>query len=169
MLIALIISISGFSQTTEVTIGTGTSTNEHSPFNTFVSNNFSQHIYTAAEVGHSGTITRLSYNNTSSYICSRTISVYMAENSKASFSSASDILPLSNFTLVYNGSVTFNGWSQINLTTSFAYQDTANLIIAIVDNTSNYEEQSIEFASSTTTNTSNLYWFNDNETFDVNN
>ena len=68
----------------------------------------------------------------------RDIDIYLAETSQSTLSSATAI-PLSNLTLVYSGEYTFvQGANTIVFDSSFAYNGTSNIVLAVDDNTGDY-------------------------------
>lgn len=86
LLMALIMAISGFTQTNvNVPIGTGTATSTYVPTYIYYNYSLTEAIYDADEITISGDITSLSYYSLGSQ--SRTVAVYMAEYDQSSFSS----------------------------------------------------------------------------------
>ncbi|MCQ2327480.1 MAG: fibronectin type III domain-containing protein, partial [Bacteroidales bacterium] len=146
LLMAMIISLSGFSQNI-VTVGTGTSTNNYVPVYAYYNYSVSQSIYLQSEIDASGTITSLGYY-VSSNPYTRSIKIYMAETDQESFTSTSDLVPEENFTLVYEGTVAFaSGWTTISLSNPFPYTGEGNLAIAVCDVTGEYDSPATSFAA----------------------
>jgi hypothetical protein len=85
----------------------------------------------------------------------------MMETPTTSFSSTSDYLPISGFTQVFTGSVTFtsSGATSIPLSTSFPYSHTGNLVIAVYDYTADYST-AMSFSATTLSN-SCVYFYQD--------
>ncbi|MDO5759395.1 MAG: fibronectin type III domain-containing protein [Bacteroidota bacterium] len=141
MLMALLMSVSTWSQT-EVTIGSNNySENQDVPHNLFYLYGASQTIYLSSEITSTGYISAISFRNTDATVSTtRSIKVYMATTSLSSFASRQDALPANDFTLVYDGtwSVVGGQWSQITLDTPFQYEGTNNLVIGIEDYTNSY-------------------------------
>ncbi len=136
-LIAILISVSGYSQVT-VTIGgeTPTSTTQYVPMYTYFNNSYSQCLYLADEIGKMGTINSLSYYLSSHSESSSgkvvSVKIYMALTDQTSLT-YTNYLSADNFTLVYDGDFNFGsdtGWKTLNLTTPFELTD-ANLVIAV--------------------------------------
>ena len=131
-------------QTGDVTIGSGTSTNKYLPTYAYYKYSLTEQIYTASEIGGSGTITAVSFKVSNSKSTTRTVDLYLKHTSKSAFSSNTGWETLSSSDKVYSGSVTFNasGWTTVTLSTPFVYNGTSNLIIGMDDNTGSYVSSS---------------------------
>ena len=131
-------------QTGDVTIGSGTSTNAYLPTYAYYKYSLTEQIYTASEIGGSGTITAVSFKVSNSKSTTRTVDLYLKHTTKSAFSSNTGWETLSSSDKVYSGSVTFNssGWTTITLSTPFVYNGTSNLIIGMDDNTGSYVSSS---------------------------
>ena len=131
-------------QTGDVTIGSGTSTNNYLPTYAYYKYSLTEQIYTASEIGGSGTITAVSFKVSNSKSTTRTVDLYLKHTTKSAFSSNTGWENLSSSDKVYSGSVTFNasGWTTITLSTPFVYNGTSNLIIGMDDNTGSYVSSS---------------------------
>ena len=158
MLMAMILSISGWSQET-VTIGTGTETQRYVPLYAYYENSAAQTIYLADEVGMSGVITSISYYATGNS-ATRNVVIYMGETTLSSFTSVDDAL--TNLTEVYSGSVTFSasGWTTITFETPFAYTGTNNLVVGVRDITGSWTSAYPQWQSTTGTGRS-IYSYQD--------
>ncbi|MBR5725400.1 MAG: choice-of-anchor J domain-containing protein, partial [Muribaculaceae bacterium] len=122
----------------EVTIGSGTTTSSDLPTNVWYSNTTSQQIYTAAEIGESGTITAISFNyNGNATSGERTIDIYMSHTTSSTITTW---VTESSSHLVYSGTKTFtdSGWYTFTLDTPFAYNGTNNILITVNDHTGSY-------------------------------
>ena len=122
-------------QNTTIQIGAGNDTIENLPTNTFNTNSISQQIYTAAEIGQSGTIYSIAFYNISPNV-TRNMDVYLAHTTKTAFSSDNDWSAVTAGDLVFSGYVTFmqNQWSMVEFTAPFAYNGTDNLLVVVDDN-----------------------------------
>ena len=130
-----------------VEIGTGTGTTYYGPFNSLWGYSFVEQIYTAEEIDMPGTITSISFNNSSSGQTNN-ITVYMKLVNRTSFSSSSDYETVTAADIVYTGSHNFsNGWSTITLDTPFEYDGASNLMIAVHEYTSGYSTQYFYYTS----------------------
>ena len=128
----------------DVTIGSGSSTNAYIPTYAYYKYSLTEQIYTAAEIGQSGTITAISFKVSNAKSTTRTLAIYMKHTTKTAFTSKKGWESVSSSNLVYSGSVTFNasGWTTITLTTPFTYNGTNNLLLAVDDNTGSYVSSS---------------------------
>ena len=128
----------------DVTIGSGSSTNAYIPTYAYYKYSLTEQIFTAAEIGQSGTITAISFKVSNSKSTTRTLAVYMKHTTKTAFTSKKGWESVSSSNLVYSGSVTFNasGWTTITLSTPFVYNGTNNLLLAVDDNTGSYVSSS---------------------------
>jgi len=122
-----------------VTIGSGTLTDQSLP--TYAAYNYSitQQIYTASEIGQSGTIQKLAFFNNGAEQ-TRTFDLYLLSTDKQVFSSTNDWEYVNSSTIAFSGSVTFlaGDWTEIDLTAPFEYDGQSNLIVVFDDNTGTY-------------------------------
>ncbi len=137
----------------DVTIGSGNSTNSNVPTNISSSTfspkyySISQQIYTAAELGDAGTITKIAFKVSSSNTATRNIDVYLSHTAKDAFLSKSDWVQQNTVNRVYSGNVTFvsSGWTTITLDTPFEYNGTSNLLLTVDDNTGSSASATLSF------------------------
>jgi len=153
------------STSTTVTIGTGTDTNEELPIEPYYGYSYSQVIYTAAEIGVSGTINSVTYSANSATTLSNSgeWDVYMGTTSASSFSSNADWLQGSDLTQVFSGTVTPDGSGNVLVTldTGFDYVAGDNLVIAVDENASGYDASSHDFYTTATSETRGLTYYSD--------
>ena len=125
-------------QSSTVTVGVGTTSYNLMPVNTSYNYGLTEQIYTAAEIGQSGTIYSLAFYNSSESV-TRNIDIYMVNTDKSSFSDGYDWVAVSSSDLVFSGEVDLvnDMWSTIELTQPFYYSGSGNLLIAVNDNTGN--------------------------------
>ncbi len=98
----------------------------------------SQQIYTTTQLGSDPfNIMSIGFRNNNSTIVKRQVDIYMMETDKSSFSSTSDWVAVSADNLVFSGEVTFAaaGWNTIDLTSSFAYTGSKNVLLVVNDKT----------------------------------
>ncbi len=155
--------------TTGITItnASSASTSYLLPLNNFYNYTYSQQIYTANEINPNHTptvITALAFNygysdqNTSK----DDVRIYLAHRSSSSFSSTTDWTPISEATLVYEGSfVCSQGWNTFEFSNDFAYNGSDNLVVIIDDNSGGYDGTAYVFNSHTASGTTSLYYYND--------
>lgn len=125
---------------TTVQIGSGAATSPILPVSTCWNFTYSQQIYTAAQVGVSGAITKLRFLYVSGpNTNSRNWTVLLGQTTQNEFVSNSDWVPFANLTQVFNGSVTFpaeGNWLEITLDQPYNYSTTSNLVVAVDENSS---------------------------------
>ena len=140
-----------------VTIGSGTSTFYYLPTHTNYKYSYSQQIYTAAEVGEPGTITSVSFKGGTAR--TRTLDIYMVNTDKASFSSTSDFIAVSEADRVFSGSVSFvaNDWTEIEVDFDYTGE---NLAIIVDDNTGS-DPGSTSWSSFTVSSNQSVYYYQD--------
>ena len=128
--------------TGDVTIGSGTATNngQYLPTYTYYNYSLTQQIYTVAEVGEAGTITAIAFQVGNSKAATRDLDIYMIPTAKDAFTSTTGWEVMSSVFKVYSGSVSFNasGWTTITLDTPYEYDGVKNLCVGVVDNTGSY-------------------------------
>jgi hypothetical protein len=120
----------------EVPVGSGNSTNANLPSSTVSQFSLSEQIYTAEELGRSGTITAIAFRNTANP-ASRSFDIYLKHTSKATFGNNHDWESISASNKVFSGQVEYleSGWFTIFLDTPFEYNGTSNLLVCVDDNT----------------------------------
>ena len=133
-----------FLRADEVTIGdpTSTTTNNYVPGYSLYNYALSQQIYTADEIGMSGTINDVTLwlKNSSSY--ARNYNIYMKEVSESTFADGNAWVSMTSADMVATG-VLNNGISDpvattFTLTTPFNYSGTGNLVICFQDVTGSW-------------------------------
>ena len=107
---------------------------------------YSQQIYTADEIGTSGTINAVTMwlvHTGSEALPTFNIDIYMKEVDKETFSGSNDWVSVSATDKVYSGSVKVTNTSAqaftFTLATPFAYSGQGNLLIVFDDNTGSYK------------------------------
>lgn len=87
-------------------------------------------IYPQTAIGASKTISKIAFQCINGPKTCANQKIYMANNPASVFGAATYDNPTSlGYTLVYDGAVNFNGWTEILLSTPFAYNGTDNLVI----------------------------------------
>lgn len=173
-LLVLLMTVASGAWAEEVTIGDPTSTSTYSylPSYSLYEYSFTQQIYTADEIGMSGTITTLTMwlKNNSSY--PRNINVYMKEVSGSIFEANNSWVSLSADDLV--GTATINNdvfdptETTFTLETPFEYSGTGNLLICICDITGDWSSGMGGVVFETASNQS-LYAYRDEFAYDISN
>ena len=152
--------------TNEVSIGTGTSTNQYIPSYDYYDFSLTQQIYTQAEVGAAGKITKIAFYVSSNPL-TRTIDIYMSHTSKSNFSSTSDWVSQGTSYRVVQGYQTFGqtGWNVITLDTPFEYNGTDNLLVTVDDNTGSWSSSKTSFYVYSTGSNRAHYTYQDDTDF----
>ena len=148
-------------------VASGTETNAYVPTYAYYSYSFAQMIYHANEVGLDGTIDTIAFkvDNGSG---SRNLTIHMAEVNHSTFSSGSDAVAASNFQQVFSGSVNISsGWVTIALDSAFAYADTADLVIAVLDGTGSWASGYPYYQGVSMTGTRSIYSYTDNSAYSL--
>ncbi|WP_432669992.1 GEVED domain-containing protein [Flavobacterium sp. SM2513] len=137
------IGVSSFAQT--IQLGSGATTNSYLPLYYLYDKNYTQTIYTAAELTNAGatatggTITKIRFKPTASVstVDWRNWTIYMDNTAKIGFESNTDWIAIGDFTQVFTGSIldntVANTWIEITLSTPFVW-DGSNVAVAIVEN-----------------------------------
>lgn len=128
--------------------------NSNVPMYAYNEYNYTQQIYTPAEVG-TGNITKIAFNMASTAAFTnknQNVRIYFATTDKNVFSSNTD-WEKSEPVLVYDGGFTFPGagWKDFELTTPYNYDGSKNLVV-IVDDASNRYKSGVTFMASNTSN-----------------
>jgi hypothetical protein len=131
-------------------IGAGTGTSVFLPIYSYYGYNYSQQIYTAAEmttaVGTNNLITAIRFyvnttvNSQSSY---NTWKVYMGNTTQANFASATNWVPVANLQQVYSATLptmTNGTWVELPLASPFIWDGTSNVVIAVNESSPGYSD-----------------------------
>jgi len=115
-----------------VQCGNGTVTSSYVPNYGYFDYSWSRLLYTASEIGTSGTISSISFfvKNSPSYYSMNNQKIYFELSNNTSITSSNYIAPTS-MTKVFDGNLTYNGSGiyTINLNTPFNYDGTSSLIV----------------------------------------
>jgi len=153
-----------YSQTTVQVGNLTSSTTGYFPIRNYDGYSYTQQIYTPDQIKKQGTITKLRFRPTSGSLTNGTAwVVYMGKTTKSSFSSTTDWVPVGSMTKVFDGTVSYpgnNNWMEITLSTSFIYNSTDNLLIAVDENTPSYGG-STYWSSFTSSDNTGIYYSND--------
>ena len=116
--------------------------------------NYSQQIYLAEELEGPVNLHSISLNYAYTQpITKDNCTIYLANTALSEFNDSTPLLHFSQLTQVFSGSLTFSqGWNEIILDTTFYYNGTDNLLVAIDDN------------SSAATNSGDKFYVNSTET-----
>ncbi|MBR3710033.1 MAG: choice-of-anchor J domain-containing protein [Bacteroidales bacterium] len=145
-------------QSQTITLGSGNSTTSGRNVPLYINRAYgygyslSQQIYTASEIGSSGSITSLAFRVNNAQSSNRTLHIYLTSTTNTDFDYDSDwgayaSVPMSASGLVFSGTVNFNqtGWKTITLDTPFEYDGSSNIIVTVFDATGTYMDTSPRF------------------------
>ena len=155
-----------------VTIGDATTSNPTLPVHMVYTYSVTQQIYTADEIGMAGNITSIAfYHNPSTALTMEDIQVYMMQVDKSVFASAADVVPLTDATKVFEGTLSANGagWVTLQLSTPFPYDAESNLLICCYDPNSNKPGASQKFNTTSTTDNKMLVYYSNSVIPDLSN
>ncbi|MBR6449038.1 MAG: hypothetical protein IKS96_03665, partial [Fibrobacter sp.] len=129
----------GGARAEEVIVGEATTTSSYLPTNCYYKYSLTQQIFTADEIGTTGTISSVSFWCTTPGV-ERSLDIYLVNTDKTAFSSSTDWIAVTSADLVFSGDVSFlaNQWNTILLNIPFEYDGTQNLALIIDDNTGSY-------------------------------
>ena len=147
--------------------GTTPTTTYNFPVSNFYNYSYTQQIYTANEISSNHTpmvITGVAFDYAYSTPNSdkNNVKIYLAHRSTNSFASTTDWTPISDATLVYEGSlVCTQGWNNFTFDTDFPYNGNDNLVLILDDNSGAYDGSSYVFNAHTLTTYSSMYYQSD--------
>lgn len=152
----------------QIDLGMGGSTAVGSlPISTAIAYCYSQQIFTKQEINANTAenITGLKFymNPSMSISNSSNWVVYLGHTSKASFTSDTDWIPVSQLTQAYSGIVTnVDEVVEITFATPFLYNNTDNLVIAVEEKSAGHDNNEVFYVYNTTPNSIIIYGDNDN-------
>lgn len=157
----------------DIVIGTGAVTGQACPVNGYFGYTYSQSIYLKSEIANMPmTVTHVKYYfNGTSLSNSNDWTIYMGHTDKSEFASATDWLPMAELTEVYSEvftSPTGAGWIEFDIT-DFDYNGVDNLVIAVDENTPDYNSSSDRFLNSAVAGNRSVAKYSDSENPDPNN
>ncbi len=134
-----------------ILIGTGTTTGKALPLEPFYGYSYSQTIYKASYFGNeAGVISEIQYQYSGTAgFGPDAIKVYIGTTSNNLFAATNSWLPISDFTMVYDATMTApagGGWVKIIFTEPFDYNGIDNLVIGFEENTPGYHSSTDDFA-----------------------
>ena len=141
------------------------------PLNTVRNYSLTQQIYTHNEIGMQGTITSISFNNTSNSPFSfNNLQVFLKATNKEMFITTSDMVPVSESDKVFEGtfSGSGSGWVTITFDTPFEYDGVSNLLVCFYDPDSGIDPRPL-FQTTATSRNLSLAYCDDTAIPDLNN
>ena len=162
----------GSSSPNYVAIGAGTNNRYDLPVNMYYNYSLTQQIYTAEEIGsQNGTIHAVSfYYNYDMPFSIDGVQMYLQNTSKSSFSSNTDMVPISASDKVFEGTFSASGpgWVTIELDTPFDYTEGSNLLLCMYDTIYGYPGSAYKFRCSSTSESTALTYYSDTDLPDLN-
>jgi len=149
VLLSILLTFS-FSHSKAITyqIGTGTTTNSYLPIYSCYTYNYSQQIYTVAELNAAGatgsqTITAIRFFYASGGTTTTTWNnwtVFIGNTAQTAFANTTNWIPSASMTQVFSGTFTPTAgtWVTLTLTTPFVWNGTSNLVVAVDENAASY-------------------------------
>jgi len=129
-------------------IGTGTTSMVQLPIYSYYGYNYSQQIYTAAEVsaavGTANYITAIKFYVDSAVLPQTNYSdwvVYMGNTTQTNFATTTSWVPVTSLTQVFAGTlptIASGNWVTLQLSTPFLWNGTDNIVVAVDENTPSY-------------------------------
>lgn len=153
------------------TISEENRTENNMPVNNYYKNSYSQQIFYPSEVGINGTIDKISYNyaHTSASTKKNNVKIYLGHTNKSTFAGSNDWVT-EGLVQVYEGSLNCEqGWNEFELDETFDYNGIDNLIVAVEDNSNDYDGNAFKFYQTNTTQNQAISWQNDYSTWNASN
>ena len=128
-------------KTTVEVAGTPKQSSGRMPVNVSKARNYSQQIFTPAEVP-AGTITKLAFNvANSTAMKTANVEIYLGTTDKNTFESKADFVT-SNLQLVYTGGLNASstGWREFNFSAPYNYSGAENLVLVVKDNSNQHQD-----------------------------
>lgn len=144
LLLLTLLAITYVAHSQTITIGDEDNISSQVPYHTMYNYSCTEQVYLASEVDYAGYIKaikfRIAYAYNSDYTSN--IAVYMKNVSRSMFANANDYEPLSPEDKVFEGDWTIPGgtdnWITIEFDTTFYYNGTDNLLVAIDKNSDDF-------------------------------
>ena len=148
----------------DYSVGAGTTTNYYLPVNNYYRYTYSQQIFLASEMNGPTDIQSISFQYAYSSPSTKktNVNIYLGHTTQSVFTSTSNYVPLDSLTLVYSGNLNCQqGWNTFNFTTPFQYNGTSNLVLAVDDNSNDYDGSSYTFYVHSASANRSLYYYSD--------
>ena len=145
-------------------VGTGTTTNYYIPVNNFYRYTYSQQIFLASEMNGPTDIQSISfqYAYSSPSTKKNSVNIYLGHTTQSVFTGTSNYVPLDSLTLVYSGNLNCTqGWNTFPFNNVFHYNGTSNLVVAVDDNSNDYDGSAYTFYVHSASANRSLYYYSD--------
>ena len=141
-----------------------TTTSYYVPVNNYYGYTYTQQIVPASEMEGFGNISAINfyYSGASPMTSKTACSIYMGHTTLSSFSDADSPIDPDSLRLVYTGSLNCQpGWNMFELNSPYEYDGERNLVIAIDDNSGNYNGTAYTFDVCQTPNITTICYYSD--------
>jgi len=150
----------------QVYLGSGTTQTGIAPIDVNYGYNYTQQIFTKTEIGatSAGNITAVKFFLPASADISNSVAwkVYVGHTTLSTFSGTTAWIPVSSLTEVFTGNVAnVGGEVTITFNAPFTYNNTDNLVVAVLEDTPDYTATSNRFYTYSGVTNSTLYYRND--------
>lgn len=149
----------------QISLGSGTTQSGYVPIDVNYGYNYTQQILAKSDLNASaGNLTGVKFFLPAAADISKSVdwTVWVGNTTKATFTSTTNWVPLTDMTQVFSGTISaVNGEVIVNFTTPFAYNGTDNIVIAIDENTPDFTGTSNGFYTYTGATNTTLYYRND--------
>jgi len=138
-----------------------TTTSTTLPLATYYSYSYTQSIIPSSQIPHGGEISSINlYYSSATALTSKTnCTIYLGHTTRTSFTDPDQFVDPSTLQAVYTGSLNCTqGWNTFFFETPFAYNGSSNLIVAIDDNSGNFNNSATFLVSPTSAITSLAYY-----------
>jgi hypothetical protein len=158
-----------------ITIGDSLQTNAHLPINPGTNYSYSQSIYYQSDINtQNGKIDYLCYrlNHLGNLTNCNGWTIYMGHTDKAVFESTRDWIPISQLIEIYHGAppiINTDGWLEFELSTPFYYNNTDNIVIAVLESQAGSTNGSEDFYCSSAYQDRSIYVSSNSNPIDQNN
>ncbi len=165
-ILLLCLLMTGILLSAQINLGEGSTDTGNAPVNTNYGYSYTQQIFTKQEINANaaGNITGLKFYLDPSAVIDNSIDwvVYLGHTTKTNFADEGDWVPVGQMTKVFSGVVTnTSGVVEINFTTPFPYNNTQNLVIAVDENTPDYDDSNLFTVYTNTTQDRTLAYRSD--------
>ena len=148
----------------ETEVGTGTTTNYYLPVNNYYRYTYSQQIFLASEMNGPTDIQSISFQYAYSSPSTKktSVNIYLGHTTQSTFTGTSNYVPLDSLTLVYSGNLNCTqGWNTFPFNNVFHYNGTSNLVVAVDDNSNDYDGSTYTFYVHSASANRSLYYYSD--------
>ena len=147
----------------EVTFGNTTTTEYYYPVNNYYNYSYTQQIFLASELNGAADFHSIAfdYAYSSASTAKTSVKIYLG-HTPATTLTTTDLVPYDSLHLVYSGPLNCQqGWNTFNFDSIFHYNGTDNLVVAVDDNSGDYDGSSYNFNAHAAGATRTVYYYSD--------